>query len=81
MQKDALLVVMVSLLPVGNPERRLSVGPTRILNGCEANTPPREDPDCRIERHGRRQSIGKVLARAATAEYPDLQEGIERCGN
>jgi hypothetical protein len=50
-----------------------------------AGTPPREDLDCRIERHDRRQSIWKVLARAATeaeaAEYLDLQEGIGACGN
>jgi hypothetical protein len=80
MRGDALLVVKISLLPVGNRERRLTVGPTRSLNGCEANTPPREDPDCRIEWHGRRQSIGNVLALGATAEYPDLRGGIETCG-
>jgi hypothetical protein len=103
MQKDALLVVMLRLLPVGNPYGRLIIGPTRILNRCDladlsdngvevleatdrsANTPAGEDPRCRIERYDRRQPISTVLARAATeaetAEYEDLQEGIETCGN
>jgi hypothetical protein len=36
MREDALLIVMIDLLPIGNPERRFTIGSTRT--GAEAET-------------------------------------------